>query len=288
MVAKGALRGQKTRRGTKRLGRKRETKILEVRSAAQIPALESVLSKGPMTLVLVFADWCPACHKFMKNLWKPMCKEQEGSMSAQPAPSMNRVAVREDLVGKTSLAGAQYKYLPSLMLVGTDKKPALFDSPEGKTNAMPTPDSLDELKRITQASPSLNEDTSVSSVPAAPSPAAAPAQVRNSIIASSDRSNNLSPLEPNMEDIRDRIPSQTGLPQRGGCGCMLQSGGGCGSSTCGTSLSQVQGGGGLYSSLLAAARGVIPATTLASMATVVKRPHMRRSTQSTRRRGRRL
>jgi thiol-disulfide isomerase/thioredoxin len=260
MVAKGKLRRTRRRGSAQKSSTK--PKVLEIRSAAQIPALESVLSKGPMTLVLVFADWCPACHKFMKNMWKPMCKEQEG---AAPA-SMNRIAVREDLVGKTSLAGSQYKYLPSLMLVGTDKKPAVFDSPEGKTNAMPTPDSLDELKRITQASPSLRgESEQVQSVP-----------IPN--VPSVEASSNLSPLEPNAENIRDRIPSQAvGVAQRGGCGCMLQRGGGCGEGSCGLNPMQAHTGGGLYSSLLAAARGAIPASALATMATTVKRPHMRRS-----------
>lgn len=274
MVRKG-----KRQVATRRLGAraaaasKSEMKILEVRSPAQIPALESLLSKGPMTLVLVFADWCPACHRFMKNLWKPMCKEQKET-------SMNRVAVREDLVGNTSLAGSQYKYLPSLLLVGNDKRPAVFESPEGKTNAMPTPQNLDELKRITNAEPAT---VSTASTAATDSTGVAP--------ATEEQPMNLSPMEPNQSS--DVIPSNSPVVnkgQRGGCGCMMQSGGGCSSCAGVPSQPLAQAGGALFSSLLQVARGSIPASVLAATATQVKRAAVRRSRRDkkTRRRQRKI
>lgn len=269
MVAKGKRLTR--RRSPQRRLAGRQTKIMEVRSASEIPALESLLSKGPMTLVLVFADWCPACHRFMKGLWKPMCKEQEGSGAA-----MNRVAVREDLVGKTSLSGAQYKYLPSLMLVGTDKRPAVFESPEGKTNAMPTPQTLDELKRISNVSPSDEASGS------------------NSNEQSSDTqpAENLSPLEPNVfesDEIPRPLNNTMKLAQKGGCGCMMRGGGSSirqnGGGSCSACALQTQMGGGLYSSLMAVARGAIPATTLAIAASAIKKPHVLRKKTHTRRKG---
>lgn len=271
MVAKGKrlTRRRSPRRATRSgdVAAAKQNKIMEVRSASQIPALESLLSKGPMTLVLVFADWCPACHRFMKGLWKPMCKEQEGSST--PPASMNRVAVREDLVGKTSLAGAQYKYLPSLMLVGTDKRPAVFESPEGKTNAMPTPRTLDELKQISNATPNVSS-TSIEDP------------------SNTQHPENLSPLEPNdMESDEIPRPLNNSMNQKGGCGCMMRGGAAVGAAqsgggSCSACALQAQLGGGLYSSLMAVVRGAIPATTLAVAASGMKKSHAQRAKRAKR------
>jgi thiol-disulfide isomerase/thioredoxin len=205
MGVKGKARARastRRRRSASASATAHSTKILEVRSPSQIPALEAALAKGPMTLVLVFADWCPACHRFMKNLWKPMCNGKSPS-------SMNRVAVREDLVAKTSLANSQYKYLPTLMLVGPDKRPATFESPEGKTNAMPTPQTPEELKRITQLESANTTGVSTPLPPMSPTPTPPPM-------------NTAGP----MPMTSDEIPRNETAPQKGGCGCMLQQGGG--------------------------------------------------------------
>jgi hypothetical protein len=52
--------------------------------------------------------------------------------------TMNISSVREDMIGNTSLAESKISHYPSLLLVGKDKKPAEFVSPEGEqTNALP-------------------------------------------------------------------------------------------------------------------------------------------------------
>lgn len=243
------MKTRRRRRGVVAAAAAAATKILEVRSPSQIQELEGVLSKGPMTLVLVFADWCPACHRFMKELWKPMCAEKF------PA-SMNRAAVREDLVAKTSLANSQYKYLPTLMLVGTDKRPATFESPEGSTNAMPTPRTPDELKRIVSL-PAASPATGVSTPQALPQADAVEVVENNSM-----------PLEAN-DNTADTIPKQ-----QGGCGCMMRGGGASGQP-------QV---GGLYDVLMRVEQGTLPLTQLMHTASALS-TKQRGSTRKTRRRG---
>jgi hypothetical protein len=205
------------------------TKVLEVRSPSQIQELEGLLAKGPMTLVLVFADWCPACHRFMKDLWKPMCAEK------MPA-TMNRAAIREDLVPKTSLANSQYKYLPTLMLVGSDKRPASFESPEGATNAMPTPRTPDELKRVMTLSPSSSSSSS-------------PSASMNTPVPQTNTNESTAPLEANVEDEKekDTIPRQ-----QGGCACMMRGGG----------AAQPVQSGGLYDVLMRVEQGTLPLSSL--------------------------
>jgi len=114
-------------------------KVLEVDSASKIPALEKILSAGKITIVLVFADWCGACTRFRKDIWNPMCN---GSATH------NRVAVRDDMVRNTSLANAKFNYLPSLLVVNEKGEAEAFKTPDGVTNAMPTPRSLEDMNRI--------------------------------------------------------------------------------------------------------------------------------------------
>ena len=101
--------------------------------------LERMLMNGKLTIVLIYADWCGACTRFKKSIWGPM--------SRMPAVH-NRIAIREDLVGKTRLAGSKYTYLPTIMVVNEQGKPQAVEGPQGRTNAIPTPRTLDEMKRI--------------------------------------------------------------------------------------------------------------------------------------------
>ena len=137
---------------------KAKGKVLKVDSADKIAAMERILGKGSITFVLIYADWCGACTRFKKNIWNPMCEK---------SAAHSRVAVRDDMVGKTSLASANFDYLPSLVVVDENGRMQSFKTPEGKvTNAMPTPQSLQEMntivnvpvKTLNDASKPLEED----------------------------------------------------------------------------------------------------------------------------------
>ena len=111
-----------------------------VDSADKISAFEKILGKGKVTFVLIYADWCGACTKFKRDIWNPSC--------AGPAVH-ERVALRDDMVKGTSLASANFEYLPSLVVVDEKGRMQSFKTPEGKhTNAMPTPQNVEDMKRI--------------------------------------------------------------------------------------------------------------------------------------------
>ena len=118
---------------------KGKAKVLKVDAAHKIKDAEKLLKNGSISVVLIYAEWCGACHRFMKNIWNPSC-----SNSAKH----QRIAVREDMVRNTSLANANFKYLPSLILVDEKGQMQNFKTPEGDTNAMPTPKNKEELNRI--------------------------------------------------------------------------------------------------------------------------------------------
>lgn len=113
--------------------------MLKVDDQSKIGNLEKMLTNGKLTIVLIYADWCGACTRFKKSIWGPM--------SRMPAVH-NRIAIREDLVGKTPLSGSKYTYLPTIMVVDEQGQPQAVEGPQGRTNAIPTPRTLDEMKRI--------------------------------------------------------------------------------------------------------------------------------------------
>jgi hypothetical protein len=123
------------------------TKVLKVDAKHKIPKFEEQIKAGTINFVLVYAEWCGACHRFMDNIWNPMCKGKARH---------NRMAVRDDMIKSTSLANANFDYLPSVLIVDEAGQLQSFKTPEGKdTNAMPTPKSLNDMKRIVNV-PVLN------------------------------------------------------------------------------------------------------------------------------------
>jgi len=123
---------------TRKMGAK--SKVLKVDAKHKIPEFEAQIKAGTINFVLVYADWCGACHRFMDNIWNPMCKGKA---------KHNRLAVRDDMIKGTSLANANFDYLPSVLIVDEAGQLQSFKTPEGKdTNAMPTPKSLSDMKRI--------------------------------------------------------------------------------------------------------------------------------------------
>lgn len=114
---------------------------VDVRKSSDVPALEGILGLGPITLVLVYADWCGHCTRFKKDMWN--------EVSNMPNKTINTASVHYDMLDKTSLAGSKIDGYPSLLLVGKDKKPAEYTSPEGNvTNAIPTPATKEQLTQI--------------------------------------------------------------------------------------------------------------------------------------------
>lgn len=129
------------------MARKRSTKIgkvelpMDIRSEKDIGEFENMLAIGPLTIVLVYADWCGHCTRFKENTWN--------KVAATPNKNINTASVHYDMLDKTSLANSKIEGYPSLLMVGTDKKPANFKEANGTvTNAMPQPTTPEELKTM--------------------------------------------------------------------------------------------------------------------------------------------
>jgi thiol-disulfide isomerase/thioredoxin len=130
---------------------------VDVRSKTDVAGFETLLEKGPLTIVLVYADWCGACHRFKENKWN--------NVLSMKNRTMNISSVREDMLGETSLANAKVPHYPTLLLVGKDKKPAEFTMPNGEvTNALP-PEAKENVSQIVQTPiPELPEPESMNAL----------------------------------------------------------------------------------------------------------------------------
>ena len=153
MVAKG----RKTKKNGSKARMGRLMSPVDVRSADKIGAFENMLGKGPLTLVLVYADWCGHCHRFKKDTWK--------DLTAMSNRKMNIASVRDDMLPKTSLSKSTLKGYPSLMLVGTDKRAAEFKDEENEvTNALPSNEKKDLQSLLQTPLPNVNATLSANLV----------------------------------------------------------------------------------------------------------------------------
>jgi thioredoxin-like negative regulator of GroEL len=119
-------------------------KTVDVRSTKDVRGLEQIIKSGPITIVLIYADWCGHCTRFKEDVWSKLLNSSHRASLA---------SIHHDQLEKTVLKDAKIKGYPSVLVVGKDGKPAVFKGPageEGPTNAMPNTD-LETLEKIVNA-----------------------------------------------------------------------------------------------------------------------------------------
>jgi hypothetical protein len=161
---------------------------LDVREPNDVPALESLLKKGPITFVLVYADWCGHCKTYKENTWK--------NLQGVENKKNNLASVHYDQLENTSLKQSKIDGYPSLLVVGTDGKPATFKTEEGTTNAMPELRNENLLKTLlTKPASPLGEPM--------PSLTRTPMNAENNLFESAPEST------PTLYDIKEETPENS-------------------------------------------------------------------------------
>jgi hypothetical protein len=128
-----------------------KSRNIVVDSPSKIGKFEDTVKSGKISIVLVYAEWCGACHRFRKNVWDPMLKRNA---------IHNRIEIRDDMV-KNSPVSKDWKfdYLPSLIVVDEKGVAQTFQQPDGSMkNAMKTPKDVKEMTRIVNVPVEANKD----------------------------------------------------------------------------------------------------------------------------------
>lgn len=139
---------------------KSKKRSVDVRSKKDVSDFEKTLSIGPITLVLVYADWCGHCQNFKKDIWN--------GLQNMPNKKINLASVHYDQLPNTSQKDAKINGYPSLLVIGNDKKPASFnvEGEEEVTNALPDSRNKEMLEKMVTSDPEtlpevLNANTNV-------------------------------------------------------------------------------------------------------------------------------
>lgn len=123
---------------------KKQKKPVDVRSLEDVDEFEKMVAAGPITIVLVYADWCGHCQTFKKNVWSNLTSMQNRKV--------NLASVHYDQLENTSQKDAKIEGYPSVLVVGNDKKPAEFKNENGeRTNALPNANNLETMKTLVEA-----------------------------------------------------------------------------------------------------------------------------------------
>jgi thiol-disulfide isomerase/thioredoxin len=136
--------GRKTRKASRKASRKGNKSsnqnnlkkmienFIDVRSKNEIPAIESLFSKGPSTYVLIYADWCPHCVEY-KPTWM--------NLANMPGRNVNMACVHYNMQETIpQIKDAKINGYPSVIKVlPSGKVEEYTDNENGETtNVIPT------------------------------------------------------------------------------------------------------------------------------------------------------
>ena len=117
---------------------------IDVRSKEQVSVLQDLLKNGHPTIILIYADWCGHCHRYMPT-WADLEKT--------PGRTANMAKVHHDMQDAVpEIAKADIQGYPSVIKVNPDGTLESYTTPESgeKTNAMPAMRDMPTMKAEVQ------------------------------------------------------------------------------------------------------------------------------------------
>ncbi len=124
---------------------------VDITNEQQLKELDKRIKMGPMTLVLVYADWCGHCQRF-----KPMMDQLENCKDR----SIQTARIRDDMFPKSSISNTKLEGYPSVLLVKESGEVASFKKPSGEvTNAIPNHTDMQQMTAIVKNAGTANGQT---------------------------------------------------------------------------------------------------------------------------------
>lgn len=124
--------------------------VPDIRSAKDIAKLLKILAERPITLVLVYADWCGHCHTYKADTWK--------TLSEIPNRTVGMAQVNGDILEQSPLKNAAISGYPSVLVVDKDGKMAEFKENGEPTNAVPNARDTEAMTALVTAPESMMND----------------------------------------------------------------------------------------------------------------------------------
>ena len=139
-------RGKTTRRKASKSGKKsRKSETLDVKSMLGVAQLEKMIKKLSVVLVFVYADWCPHCHTYRREVWS--------KLKAMKKRGVGLAAVNETVFSRSPVKHAKINGYPSVLLIGKDGKLGEFKDETGSpTNALPNARDMAMMSGIVKGS----------------------------------------------------------------------------------------------------------------------------------------
>jgi thiol-disulfide isomerase/thioredoxin len=113
---------------------------VDVRSEDMLGELSKRIAAGPLTLVLVYADWCGHCQTF-----KPMMEKLENLSGS----TVQKARLSSEQLPNSSLSSVKIEGYPTLLLVDKNGNALKFKSDSGEiTNAIPDHTNMTKMETL--------------------------------------------------------------------------------------------------------------------------------------------
>jgi hypothetical protein len=111
---------------------------IDVRKKEDVDTLKDIMKNNKLTAVLIYADYCGHCHRYMDEIWNGLALDQKRKNGM--------ASIHYDQLENTPLAGTTVSGYPTVLVLGEDSTPISFKNEQTGQNENDYPDSRNREK----------------------------------------------------------------------------------------------------------------------------------------------